>query len=282
MFVVFIQHLVNVISISVALHFLCVYISLIYTYFHYPDGNRNFCTVFFSLIHSLHLCQLLLFNAIIKLLYREMNFHMDVILPWNIYIFCKKWQEAHRHTHTQKPQPKVHMNETWTTNTNTLTKKTERHVWIKKDCCKWCGFGLLFVLDPIAKYMYTYKIYVLYSNAGWVFGIFTTTANIYNISVACIQRKAISSMWFETFGFINRVLRIYTYYIFVSVVFFFLISVSRLFDWIGKKWWAWVWVCFFIIFLFVWLYFRFFFLSLQVYLHGKFRNVLACDNGLCE
>lgn len=74
----------------------------------------------------------------------------------------------------------------------------------EKKCCKWCGFGLLFVLDPIAKISFFLFVY-----GRWV-GFWHSRYRRTHIIFFGIKRKAISSMWSETFGFIHRMHGIFT------------------------------------------------------------------------
>lgn len=91
-------------------------------------------------------------------------------------------------------------------------------------------------------------------NMCWIAFAFSTT---YTNSPYC-KRKAISSMWFETFGFINRLLDFHNFILHSLFLLFTFRFISFCLRFVG------------------------FVLIFTCLLTWKFENLLACDNGLCE
>lgn len=189
------------------------------------DPNRNALLIFFSRCHLMLSSK----TVIVKWIFIWMLFfHEMYILYYTFGSTAAIWQAK---------QKLLHTNETW-------------NGWRKK-CCKWCGFGLLFVLDPIAKISFFLFVY-----GRWV-GFWHSRYRRTHIIFFGIKRKAISSMWSETFGFIHRMHGIFTIRWACACVFF-----CRYFCLLAPI--------------------SFFFSFTKSTVHGNVRNVLACDNGLCE
>lgn len=190
------------------------------------DPNRNSLLIFSPLS----------FNAIIKNCYCEMNFHMDVVLPWNITFHIYIWVQQRKYDKRNKNYC-----------TRTMLEMDGEK---KKLQMMWIWFVVCFGSHcKISFFLFVYVRWV-----GFWHSRYRRTHT--HIIFFGIKWKAISSMWSETFGFINRMHGIFT---------------------LGER----VHVYFFSVVISVYLLLFHFFLSLHS-VHGNVRNVLACDNGLCE
>lgn len=116
--------------------------SLILSLYQIPIGML--CSFFFPLS----------FNAIIKNCYCEMNFHMDVVLPWNVHFILYIWFNSSNMT------------------SETKTTAHERDLkWMeKKNVANDVDLVCCLFWIPLQKYL----SFSSFMGAGWVFGILVT------------------------------------------------------------------------------------------------------------
>lgn len=196
--------------------------SLILSLYQIPIGML--CSFFFPLS----------FNAIIKNCYCEMNFHMDVVLPWNVHFILYIWFNSSNMT------------------SETKTTAHERDLkWMEKKMLQMMWIWFVVCFGSHCKNIFL-------SLRLWALGgflAFSLQANTHNI------------FWYETESNIINV--VWNFWIYTPNARDFHHSVS-------------VCMCIFLsLFLFTCSYFIFFSFTKST-VHGNVRNVLACDNGLCE